>query len=108
MAAGESLNVVHKQEASRNRWGTARKRRRPEAGRNVMRASKGMWETVGAKLSCLLHQVAGLQAARQALRLQRETGSLQTATKEAGPRCAPQAARSLHTAREPSFGRVSV
>ena len=43
-----------------------------------------------------------------ALRRQRETGSLHTATKEAGPRCAPHAARSLPTARDPSFGKASV
>ena len=64
--------------------------------------------TVQGQIVLFLGQAVGLRAARQALRLQSETGSLQTATNEAGPRCAPHAARSLQTAKEPSFGRASV
>ena len=61
---------------------------------------------VGAFLRLL--QDEGLQAATHALRLHKEAGSLQTATKEAGPRCAPHAARSLLTAREPIALEVPV
>ena len=60
------------------------------------------------KVGLPFSQADGLQNARHALRLQRETGSLHTATKDAGPRCAPQAARSLHTASVPSLGSASV
>ena len=48
--------------------------------------------------------VPWLRARMHALRLQSETGSLQTATKAAAPSRAPQLALSLHTASEPKFG----
>ena len=84
--------------------GHVSKSRRPEKRRKVvMRAKDAPKGLYWRKASCPFSgQAVSLQAARQALRLQRETGSLHTATNEAGPRCAPQAARSLQTAKEPS------